>query len=60
MKQQKNMKQQKSFYSFRQHSPTLDPFRKYTSIRNTIGSKMNRVATGGASKRYQTRLFAQL
>ena len=39
----------------------LDPFRNFTSIRNTIGSELKRVATGGSvAKRYQPSLFAQL
>ena len=38
----------------------LDPLRKFTSIRNTIGSGLTRVATGNVSKIYQTNLFAQL
>ena len=32
--------------------PILDIFRKFTSIRNTIGSGLKRVATGSVSKRY--------
>ena len=32
----------------------MKPFRKFTSIRNTIGSGLKRVATGSVSKRYQT------
>ena len=35
-------------------------FKKYTSIRNTIGSGLKCVATGSVSKIYQTSLFAQL
>ena len=37
----------------------LDPFRKFTSIRNTIGCGLKRVTTGSNSKKYQTGLFAQ-
>ena len=40
--------------------PILDPFRKYTSIRNTIGSGLKHVATGSVWKSYQVTLFAQL
>ena len=39
--------------------PILDLFRKFTSIRNTIGSRLKRLAAGSVSKRYQTTLFAQ-
>ena len=38
----------------------LDPFGNFTSIRNTIGSVLKRVATGSVSKRNQSSLFAQL
>ena len=38
----------------------LDPFRKFTSIRNTTGSGWKRVVTGTVSKRYPTSFFAQL
>ena len=37
----------------------LDTFRKFTSIRNTIGSGLKGVATGSVSKKYETNLFAQ-
>ena len=40
--------------------PILDPFRKFTSIRNAIRSEWTRVATGSVSRRHQTSLFAQL
>ena len=50
----------KVFY-FRQHSPNFGPFPKFSSIRNTIGSGLKRVATGSISKRYRTTFFfAQL
>ena len=37
-----------------------DIFRKFTSIRTTIGRGLKRVATGRSSKRYQISLFAQI
>ena len=49
-----------NFFVFDNIVPTLDPFRKFTSIRNIIGSRLKRVATGSVSKRYQTGLFTQL
>ena len=40
--------------------PIFDRFRKYTSIKNTIGSGLKRVFTGSISKIYQTSLFAHI
>ena len=50
----------RTFFIFDNIVPTFDPFRKFTSIRNTISSGLKRVATGSVSKRYQANLFAQL
>ena len=50
----------RTFFIFDNIVPLLDPFRKFTSIRKTIGSGLKRVATGIVSKRYQITLFAQL
>ena len=36
----------------------LDTFPKFTSIRNTIRSRLKRVATGSVFKRYQTSVLA--
>ena len=50
----------RTFFIFDNIVLILDPFRKFTSIGNTIDSGLKRRATGSASKRYQTSLFSQL
>ena len=49
----------RTFFIFDNTAPFSAPFRKFTSIRITIGSGLKRVATGSVSTRYQTTLFAQ-
>ena len=39
-----------NFILFRQPSPNFGDFPKFTSIRNTLGSGLKRVATGSVSK----------
>ena len=50
---------ERSLYSFDNIVPTLNTFRKLTSIRITIGSGLKHVATGSVWNRYQITLFAQ-
>ena len=40
--------------------PILDTFLNFTSIKNIIGSGLDRLATGTVPKKWQTSLFAQL
>ena len=47
------------FRVFREDSPNVGHFLKIYLIRNTIGSRLKRVATGSVSKKYQTSLSAQ-
>ena len=49
----------RTFFIFDNIVLIFDTFRNFTSIRNTIGSGLKRVATGSVSK-YPTSLFAQL
>ena len=55
----KYVKVSERFFIFDNIVPILYPFRKFTSIRNTIGSGLKLVATGSVSKRYQITPFAQ-
>ena len=50
----------RTFFNFDNIVSIFDPSQKYTSIRNSIGSRLKCVATSGVSKRYQTSLSAQL
>ena len=47
-----------SFY-FDNTVPIWDALRKFTTIGNTIGSRLKRVASDSVTKKYQTNLYAQ-